>query len=291
MNKIKVSACVITYNHEDFLRECLEGAVNQKVNFAYEIVVGQDNSTDQTHRICTEYKERYPDLIRYYPRERNLGMIGNWEETINQCEGKYIAMCEGDDYWTDPLKLQKQVDFLEANEDYVLTFHPVQILNPDGSLVDDFITKVPEKYETQETLASGNNYIHTPSVVFRNIITHFPPEFTLSPIGDYFLYMLLTAHGKMKIINDTMAVYRNGVGIHSGLNDAQKSIDWRKTLTLLISSSSNFQIKTILFEKLFPTLSFVPVTETKEITKLKNLILLFIPPVVFMIKNKIFKHK
>ena len=100
-------------------------------------------------------------------------------------------MCEGDDYWTDPYKLQKQVDFLEANPDYVLNFHKVKILKPDGLLVDDFITKVPDNYETQETLARLGNYIHTPSVVFRNLIIELPKEFSLSPIGDYFLYMLL----------------------------------------------------------------------------------------------------
>ena len=86
------------------------------------------------------------------------------------CQSKYLAFLDGDDYWTDPLKLQKQVDFLEANDDYVLTFHPVKILNRDGSLVEDFITIVPENYETQETLAQLGNYIHTPSVVYKNIL-------------------------------------------------------------------------------------------------------------------------
>jgi len=115
MSKIKVSACIITYNHEGFIRECLEGAVNQKVNFEYEIVIGEDNSSDSTKQICIEYAEKYPNLIKFFAREKNLGMIGNWINTIKNCKGKYIALCEGDDYWTDPLKIQKQVEFFEAN--------------------------------------------------------------------------------------------------------------------------------------------------------------------------------
>lgn len=215
MNKIKVSACIITYNHEDFIRECLDGAINQKVNFEYEIVIGEDYSSDLTKQICIEYAEKYPNLIKFCPREKNLGMIGNWIETIQDCSGNYIAMCEGDDYWTDPLKLQKQVDFLEANPDYVLCFHKIDILKINGEIVDDFITEVPENYETIETLARLGNYIHTPSVVFRNIIKEFPFEFSQSPIGDYFLYMMLAEHGKLKYLEDKMAIYREGVGVWS----------------------------------------------------------------------------
>jgi glycosyltransferase involved in cell wall biosynthesis len=115
---MKVSACIITYNQENYIRECLEGAIMQKINCTYEIVIGEDCSTDKTLSICNEYALLFPQLIRIIPKDKNLGMIDNWKRTISNCEGKYIAFCEGDDYWTDPLKLQKQVDFLEANEEY-----------------------------------------------------------------------------------------------------------------------------------------------------------------------------
>ncbi len=125
MNEVIVSACIISYNHEDFIGKCLDGALKQKVNFNYEIVVCVDKSTDNTLRICEEYQEKYPQTIKLYPRENNLGMIGNWIQSISDCQGKYIALCEGDDYWTDPLKLQKQVDILEANPRLSGCFHIV----------------------------------------------------------------------------------------------------------------------------------------------------------------------
>ena len=244
MNKPKISACLITFNHENFIRECLEGAISQIGDFDYEIIIGDDCSSDNTKQICLEYSTKYPNLIKYTKRNNNLGMIGNWIATISECTGNYIALCEGDDYWTDPYKLQKQVDFLEANPDYVLSFHKIKILKPNGELVEDFITKVPENYETQETLARLGNYIHTPSVVFRNVIKEFPPEFSLSPIGDYFLYMLLSEYGKLKYFEEEMAVYREGVGIWSAKTDYYRNLKTAQTHALIVSAMSKFPLTT-----------------------------------------------
>jgi hypothetical protein len=145
---------------------------------------------------------------------------------------------------------------LEANPEYVLSFHKVKILKPDGSLVDDFITKVPENYENQDTLARLGNYIHTPSVVFRNIIKELPKEFLLSPIGDYFLYMILSEHGKLKYIDEEMAVYRDGVGIHSTNSQIKMAKANFKLFTLLLSYSKNEVINEILLERQLSTLDY-----------------------------------
>lgn len=249
MEKIKVSACIITYNQEQFIRECLDGALRQQTDFSYEIVIGDDCSTDNTLAICKEYAAKYPDLIRLIPRKKNLGMSGNWTSTIQECQGEYIALCEGDDYWTDPLKLQKQVSFLEQNPDYVLTFHPVAILNSENKIINDFLTKVPETYETIEALARFGNYIHTPSVVFRNVVKDFPYEFRLSPIVDYFLYLMLAEHGKLKFLEDKMCVYRHGVGVFSGeslLNIVKNNL---RLFACLFSYCQNPSIKGILYER------------------------------------------
>ena len=131
MKKIKVSACIITYNHEKFIEDCLEAAISQKLDFDYEIIIGEDKSTDNTLAICKEYERAYPELIRVIERPENLGLIGNWMDTLDQCRGDYIAMCEGDDFWTDFLKLQKQVSFLENNPDYALSCTKVQTANGD----------------------------------------------------------------------------------------------------------------------------------------------------------------
>lgn len=226
MNNKKVSVCVITYNHQDFIRECLDGAINQKVDFEYEIIIGEDNSTDKTGQICEEYANKYPGLIKLFRRDKNLGMIGNWINTIQNCNGKYIALCEGDDYWTDPLKLQKQVVFLEANQDYSICFHKVSIIL-DGIIKEDTITAKVSETTTINDLAKGN-YIHTCSVVFRNnLFARFPKYFKESPVGDYFLHMLNARYGSIKCIDEIMGVYRvHGTSVWSSKTRAEQELLW-----------------------------------------------------------------
>jgi len=224
----------------------------QKCNFDYEIVIGEDCSTDESRNIILEYSKQFPGKFNLLLHNSNIGAQKNQLAVLENCTGQYIAMCEGDDYWTDPLKLQKQVVFLEANPDYVLCFHQVSILKANGEIVDDFITKVPENYETIATLARIGNYIHTPSVVFRNVIKEFPFEFSQSPIGDCFLYMMLAEHGKLNYLEDKMCVYREGVGVWS-----DKSAYYRNFNTALLHkylfdyflSQKNHLISGILLER------------------------------------------
>lgn len=249
--QVLVSVVMITYGHEKHIREAIEGVLMQKGDFSLELIIANDSSPDATDIVISEMLKTHSkaDRIRYIKHEKNIGMMPNFIFALQQAQGKYIALCDGDDYWTDPYKLQKQVDFLEANSDYVLSFHKVKILKPSGEFVDDFITNVPENYETQETLARLGNYIHTPSVVFKNIKMEFPPEFSLSPVGDYFLYIMLTEHGKLNYIEEEMAVYRYGVGIHS----SKTSLNITKTVfnfySLLLSYSNNPKINQILLER------------------------------------------
>ena len=249
--QVLVSVVMITYGHEKYIREAIEGVLMQEGDFNLELVIANDCSPDNTDVIISELLKSHSkaDKIRYIKHKKNIGMMPNFIFALEQCNGNYIALCDGDDYWTDPYKLQKQVDFLEANPDYVLSFHKIKILKPNGELVDDFITKVPENYETQETLARLGNYIHTPSVVFRNVIKEFPPEFSLSPIGDYFLYMLLSEYGKLKYFDEEMAVYRYGVGIHSTHTQIKMAKANFKLFTLLLSYFNNPKINQILLDR------------------------------------------
>ena len=123
MNKsnILVSVCMITYNHEKYIAQAIDSVIMQKTNFDYEIVIGEDCSTDRTREIVLEYKTKHPDKIKLLLQEKNVGMMQNFIDTLKACSGKYIALLEGDDYWTDPNKLQKQVDFLEVNTEYALS--------------------------------------------------------------------------------------------------------------------------------------------------------------------------
>jgi glycosyltransferase involved in cell wall biosynthesis len=148
--------------------------------------------------------------IKYFSHQKNLGMMPNFLFTIEHCTGKYIALCEGDDYWTDPLKLQKQVDFLEKNDDFSICFHNVYLQENDKLIPDNLKRKIPT-VTTIYDLAK-NNYIHTPSVIYRNGLTPvFPDYFKVAPIGDYFLHLLNAKYGKIKYIDQIMASYR----IHS----------------------------------------------------------------------------
>jgi glycosyltransferase involved in cell wall biosynthesis len=245
-NKPKLSVCLITYNQENFIKDCIEGILNQKTNFEIEIVIGNDCSTDLTSNICEEYSRLYSN-IKYNFRKDNIGMAKNWATTLLESSGEYIAICEGDDYWIDPYKLQKQVDFLENNLEYVLCFHKIKILNENGQLVEDNITYVPDNYETQISLATYGNYIHTPSVVFRNQIKDFPNEFFISPISDFFLFMMLSQYGKLKYLEDNMAIYRSGVGVWSVKDQFYKDINTMLCFSLLNSVFKENQLIAEIF--------------------------------------------
>ena len=184
----------------------------QRTNFKFEAIVGDDCSTDGTAKIIAEYAGKHPAIIKPVLRNKNLGAVGNSNDVLSKAKGKYIALCEGDDYWIDPLKLQKQVDFLEANPDYTICFHPIKVLRPDGTMTPDTGRDVPETTDVYE-LAKGN-YLHTPSVVFRKdpeVIRDFAS--LGSPLGDYVMHLLNASRGKIKKIPGIMAVYRQGVGI------------------------------------------------------------------------------
>ncbi|BDU23558.1 glycosyl transferase [Flavobacterium sp. GSB-24] len=254
-----VSVVMITYGQENYIRKAVESILMQKCDFAVEFVLANDCSPDGTHHVIEDIIKNHPNgsWIKYFRHEHNLGMMSNFIFALKQCSGSYIAMCEGDDYWTDPLKLQKQVSFLDANPEYVLCFHQVDLLNLNGDIVDDFITKVPEDYETIETLASLGNYIHTPSVVFRNIIRKFPFEFELSPIGDYFLYLMLAEHGKLKFLQEKMAVYRHGVGVFSSTSEIAITKNNLKLFTCLLSYLNNEETKKIILKRHFKILSYL----------------------------------
>ncbi len=192
--------------------------MTQLTSFPIEIILGEDDSTDKTGAICSEYANKYPDKIRLFLRSRkDVIYVGgkptgkfNFSENLKACKGKYIALCEGDDYWTDPLKLQKQIDFLEANAEYSSCFHNTLELNQ----------KHPEKstnysgFKQNVDLLFDNmivqNHMPTCSVVFRNNVTeHFlPPEFFKSMFGDWYLHLLNSQFGKAYYINEVMGVHR-----------------------------------------------------------------------------------
>ncbi|MBP5322509.1 MAG: glycosyltransferase [Bacteroidaceae bacterium] len=133
-----VSVVTITYNHAPYIAKCIEGVVMQQVDFPMEFIIAEDCSTDGTRAICEEYAAKYPDLIRLITSERNVGYNPNELRAMRAARGKYIAYCEGDDYWTEPQKLQRQVDFLESHPDYSVCFHRCHHLDVEtGEMKED----------------------------------------------------------------------------------------------------------------------------------------------------------
>lgn len=227
----KVSVMVLTYNHEDFIRKTLTSILEQKTDFDFEIIVGDDASTDGTANIIQEFYEKYPDKIVPFLHEKNLGGFGkaNTLHSLERAKGTYIAPMDGDDYWTDPLKLQKQADLLDAEPDVVACFHNAEIVFEDGSFPNEFVNPPDQKLITTVEDLIGEDevwYMATSAVMFRHgIIREYPQWFHDSKSGDIPRYILLGKHGgTFKYINETMSVYRknrNGMSFTDSYHDQE----------------------------------------------------------------------
>lgn len=206
---MKVSICTITYNQEKFISQAIESFLSQKTNFDFEIIVSDDASTDNTKEILKSYSKKYPLLVKLVTRSKNVGMMQNLVETLKRCTGEYIAFCEGDDYWTDENKLQKQADFLDANQDYSICFHKIKELDKDGNLTNPIMNNFDKNITYNFLEIAEYNVIHSPSVMWRGSIIDILPYWILqAPLGDFILHLLYANRGKTYFMSDTMAIYR-----------------------------------------------------------------------------------
>jgi len=216
---VLVSICCVTYNHEKYIRDAIEGFIMQKTTFLFEILIHDDASRDGTADIIREYEKKYPNIIKpiyqsenQYQQGRPISTVYQW----NRARGKYIAMCEGDDYWTDPYKLQKQVDFLEANEDCNFSMGRVLVLN---ELTGKVTHRPDPKIHRENDVFSLMDYIKSPfsqtsSFLFRNDEGKFPDWFGSIHCGDYAIVLIKTGNGHIKYHRDVFSVYRiHGKGI------------------------------------------------------------------------------
>ena len=257
-NEILVVIHCIAYNHEPYIRECLDGFVMQKTNFKFVAIVHDDASTDGTANIIKEYAEKYPDIIKpifetenqWSKMDGSLCRIMN--EAIGETGAKYVAMCEGDDYWIDPCKLQKQVDFMETNPNFSICFHKVNtLINGKGEFKGEFIVDDMPKKSTIYDLAI-RNYIHTPSVLYRRNKSVQEKYARIIPClpGDYVLWMLLAETGDIYKFDETMAVYRYGSGIWSNKNSITNDLSYLSTISRLYAVIDNKEAKTNLLEQI-----------------------------------------
>lgn len=211
-SKPLVSVCVQTYQHKDFIRDCLEGILMQKTDFPFEILLGEDHSTDGTRDICIEYAEKYLDQIRLvlHHRENNIKINGcstgrfNFLFNLAAANGKYISICEGDDYWTDPLKLQKQVDFLENNPEYSYCAHNSKRLK-GGELISNAM----EPHEITFDKHIFSNYINTCTLMFRKVYVQDMPKKLLKVNAlDWGMQLWALKRATGYFFEDDMGVYR-----------------------------------------------------------------------------------
>jgi glycosyltransferase involved in cell wall biosynthesis len=210
-----VSICTITYNHEMYIAEAIESFLMQETNFAFEIIIGEDSSTDDTANIIRKYAKQYPTIIKAIIREKNIGMIPNFMDTMMQASGKYIALCEGDDFWTDPKKLQMQVDFLELNKNFSGYGHQANVISSQtNNHAASYRTNIPDILDRKYFLRDVP--FQTATFVFRTEILkeHPLPRDIVS--GDKALMLLISTFGLIKYNSQPMSAYRKHLGGISG---------------------------------------------------------------------------
>jgi glycosyltransferase involved in cell wall biosynthesis len=214
---MKVSVSLITYNHALFIAQAIEGVLMQQTSFDFELLIGEDDSRDGTRQIVMDYQGRYPGRIRVFLNDRkNVVSVNgtptgqsNFANNIRHSRGEYIALLDGDDYWTSPLKLEKQVAFLENNRDCALCFHNVRILDEADPARQELHHTQPmrAKYGIEDLLRG--NFMHTCSVLFRSgLFGDLPAWFFKCPMGDWPLHVLNAQHGRIGYLDEVMGVYR-----------------------------------------------------------------------------------
>lgn len=224
-----------SYNHEGTISRAIEGVLKQKTEYKYQLLIGDDSSKDNSQQIIEEYAEKYPDIIVAICRKKNLGAMLNIKDLTMKSIGEYIAICEGDDYWIDELKLQKQISFLEANPDYSACYTKCSILvdgkevrysfaNSDSISMDDMLNEGEVKRYATCTLVTRNFYRKKPELL----------EYFAGNVGDLIMQTLAVKYGKIRYMDVLTGVYDKIVSSGSSFSakpmekqveDARKAIN------------------------------------------------------------------
>lgn len=252
---ITVSVVVLTYNHQAYIRRALDSILMQKVNFEYEILIGDDASEDLTPIILQEYKSKYGGVIKLELRHENIGASRNYVELIKKSKGKYIASCEGDDFWTDEEKLQRQVVFLEQNSNFIGCTHNISIVDVNGVPLEGVCLKWIKNTPIFKIKNFKGIYLpgHPVSMVYRNVLAHDESackliENTDRNIADRTIAMLLLAKGDIAGIDRDMASYTYSIrSERTNLTAVKFSNDpYGKLLNMSITNSLEHYARTKL---------------------------------------------
>jgi len=295
---IVVAVWMSTYNHKDFIAQAIDSVLMQQTNFSYKLFIGEDCSTDNTRSICIDYSNKYPDKIELILNETNIGPMFNSINIFKKCfasGAKYLAMTEGDDYWTDSLKLQKQVDFLEANEDFTLCAHQTLIINENNT-------------KKLGVIGEGNNSIipiesiimhfkmHWSSFVLRSEALEIPNWFSELYCGDHSIAILTADKGKVGFINETMSAYRRNTNsiTHSKSFSIGRQIEGEIKLQKQLNEYTNYKYinefnkRHVLFLMMWlKSLSNIPERNTLKIKILRYRIALLVFFSILKTNNKV----
>jgi glycosyltransferase involved in cell wall biosynthesis len=218
-------AVKITYNHEKYIAEAIESVVSQLVDFKFELIIAEDCSSDNTRRISIEYAVKYKKMIRVLYSDRNVGVAKNYIRAFQSCRGEYIALCEGDDYWRDPLKLKKQVEFLRGNYGYVAAYHDSIVVAHDNvKVADSLLGSACGDYSPEQLIMIRT--LPTQTIMFRKVFDEFPTEILKVGNVDSFQISLLGNYGGGKFLPDIVpSAYRlHPGGVWSGIKPIDANI-------------------------------------------------------------------
>ena len=247
---IKVSVCVVTYNHEKFVAQMLDSILMQRTTFPFEIIVGDDCSKDNTAAILKDYQSRFPEKIKLLLHDKNMGLNGKYNalSTFAVASGEYTAQFDGDDYLISPDKLQKQVDLMDANPHYSACYHNARVVFDDNSAPPYLVNTVHKSEINVEDLIQEDElcYIATSSLMFRtkDFAEHPDPEWTnLSTSGDIPRNIMLASRGPIGYIDEVMSVYRKNRGGASFVDNHESSDFLFNRIQLYSNINRQFEYK------------------------------------------------
>lgn len=237
-----ISIIITTYNHERFIAECLESILMQEYPGVLKILIGDDCSTDKTPDIVKFYAQKNPSKIIPICRDKNIGMHNNFLDLINRCDTEWIATCEGDDFWSNPLKLTSQIEALVKHPNCVICFGQIQVsdlYNVRPNVSNAVWPCLKEGIYTRMDLLKGE-FIHTATAVFKKTAFKAPDWYLRWPIGDYTFQLEILKNGDAFFIKDVLSVYRvHNQGIWSGLNEYKRIKILKELCLFLVSIESS----------------------------------------------------
>ncbi len=257
-DKVMVSICCITYNHENYIADAIESFLMQETTFKYEILIHDDASTDKTADIIRDYEKLYPDLIKpIYQKEnqyskgvRRIGLFN-----LKRSSGKYIAICEGDDYWTDSKKLQKQFEYMENHPDCSACVHAANNIDAKTNKIIGAVrpNQSNKIFSVEEVILGGGSLFATNSMIYRSKFRDNLPEFYQnSPVGDYPRMIYLSLKGAVYYIDELMSAHRTGVKdswttrTHSNLHEYLAYLEKKSIMLEDVNKYTNFKYDTVI---------------------------------------------